>query len=206
MPKKMLAVLGVVMLAAPVFANTTASTCMNITVTVEKFVMAAWGPDVSLTITQSEIELHPTDAKQASATPVPGTLHVQTNFDCDAKITLHPAVGGNGPAPETLLTGVQPTSLLVDGVDMFSQPWWPNATMWTMATYSVSDIDLGPTAIAQGTEYALPGRDYQLGFNVTAANMNSNGQIPAWGTYSGKLCVVLTPEEDDGVPGPQGPY
>jgi len=197
MHRTLLVVLVALTAVVPVFASTTASTCMNITVTVEKFVMAQWGPDVSLTITQSEIEAHPTDARLAEATPVPGTLHIQTNFDCSADIIVTAAHGGNGGG-ETIWTGLQWTSLEVDGSPRPVSLWWPTAPMDYFDGATIADRDLGPTAVrGPGDVFWIPGRDYRLGFNVGAKNRTVGGLIPSWGTYSGKLCVRITPEEVD---------
>jgi len=189
-----LVILGILALTAPVFASTTAQTCMNITVTVERFVMAAWGGNVSLTITQSEIEQHPGDARDAEALSVPGSLHIQTNFNCDAKLTVHPAINGT----ETIGTGLDPQTLTVDGnliTPVHGGLWWPGMEYY-YGTASIDDIDLGPTASDEGgSEIAIPGRNYVFTFNVGAKNRTATGLIPSAGTYNGSFCVEMTPEE-----------
>jgi hypothetical protein len=201
MHRPILLVLIALTAVVPVFASTTASTCMNITVTVEQFVMAQFSGNVSLTITQSEIERHPTDARLAEAAPASGTLHIQTNYNCDLTLILNPVVGGNGPAPATLNTGIQGTSLTVDGVPVSpgSGVFWGETPFLYFSTQMTSiEADLGPTAKQEGGDlFWYAGRDYVLGFNLGAQNRASDDRIPAWGTYTGSLCATMTPEEAD---------
>jgi hypothetical protein len=209
MHRTLLLVLAVLAAGAPVYANTTASTCMNITVTIEKFVMAHFGGDVTLSITQSMIEQHPLDARETFADPKSSYLHIQTNFNCDLQLILVPASKGAPPNQETLYTGMLATAVTVDGAEYGSPPkpplpWWVRPKSWndtTSTTYHVyDDLDLGPTASQGGHDaYWAPGRDYWLYFNFRAQNRNQDGNIPSWGTYSGMLCATMSPEE---VPDP----
>jgi len=193
----MLLVLGMLALTVPVFAHTTATVSMGITATVEKFVIANFGSNVTLTITQTAIEAAGTPTNALSAL-VPGTLRLLMNTDSKLDMTLNPPLLSGGSAP--LATGVFPTYLYLDQVatDVMAgtvwggtgpvtppSPWWPASTYYT-AVRSVYDFALGPTATGSGSKQ---GTDFTLGFNVQMKNYNGVG-IPTSGTYTGGSLVA----------------
>jgi len=194
MHKTLIAVLIVLALSAPVFANTSASTCMNITVTIEKFVMAAWGGDVTVSITQSAIEAAG-NALTALSTEASGSLHIQTNFDTAATFTFNPPTGPRPATTETIKTGFLPATVAIDGGDPFTPAGWAAFPPLVWAQLVLPVTTMGPTAFSGPPEDSqLQGRDFNFAFTIHAKNENGAGLIPSAGTYSGTACVSLVPK------------